>query len=284
MTEYKNLLVQMEQGITIVTINRPKSMNALNSSTLEEMKQLFAILAKDEATKIVIITGGGESAFVAGADILEMQKLNPMESRKFSILGQTVFNIIENLPQIVIAAVNGYALGGGCELAMACDIRIASTKAVFGQPEVSLGIIPGFGGTQRLAQLVGKGRAKEIICTTNMIKAEEAYRIGLVNAMVEPTELMAAAKVMANKIMPKAPVAVQLAKDAINRGFDMSLQAGLAYEAEVAVNWVPELGTVIANEEVIDGKSERGGYDVVRKPMRQWMLKITAYADRLLDD
>ncbi|NLU45189.1 MAG: crotonase [Acholeplasmataceae bacterium] len=232
MTEYKNLLVQMEQGITVVTINRPKSMNALNSSTLEEMKQLFAILAKDEATKIVIITGGGESAFVAGADIVEMQKLNPMESRKFSILGQTVFNTIENLPQIVIAAVNGYALGGGCELAMACDIRIASTKAVFGQPEVSLGIIPGFGGTQRLAQLVGKGRAKEIICTTNMIKAEDAYRIGLVNAMVEPTELMDAAKVMANKIMSKAPVAVQLAKDAINRGFDMNLQAGLAYEAD----------------------------------------------------
>ena len=232
MTEYKNLLVQMEQGITIVTINRPKSMNALNSSTLEEMKQLFDILAKDEVTKIVIITGGGESAFVAGADIVEMQKLNPMESRKFSILGQTVFNTIENLPQIVIAAVNGYALGGGCELAMACDIRIASTKAVFGQPEVSLGIIPGFGGTQRLAQLVGKGRAKEIICTTNMIKAEDAYRIGLVNAMVEPTELMDAAKVMANKIMSKAPVAVQLAKDAINRGFDMNLQAGLAYEAD----------------------------------------------------
>jgi len=232
MTEYKNLLVQTEQGITVVTINRPKSLNALNSATLDEMKQLFDILAKDEATKIVIITGGGESAFVAGADIVEMQKLNVIESRNFSRLGQAVFSAIENLPQIVIAAVNGYALGGGCELAMACDIRIASSKAVFGQPEVSLGIIPGFGGTQRLAQLVGKGRAKEIICTTNMLKVEEAYRIGLVNAMVEPNELMETAKVMANKIISKAPIAVQLAKDAINRGFDMSLQAGLAYEAD----------------------------------------------------
>ncbi len=232
MNEYKNLLVQTEQGITVVTINRPKSLNALNSATLDEMKQLFAILAKDELTKIVIITGGGESVFVAGADIVEMQKLNALESRNFSILGQAVFSAIENLPQIVIAAVNGYALGGGCELAMACDIRIASSKAVFGQPEVSLGIIPGFGGTQRLAQLVGKGRAKEIICTANMLKAEEAYRIGLVNAMVEPNELMNAVKVMANKIMSKAPIAVQLAKDAINHSSDMSLQAGLAYEAD----------------------------------------------------
>lgn len=232
MNEYKNLLVHAEKGITIIVINRPKFLNALNMATLNEMDQLFDIVAKDETTKIVVITGGGESAFVAGADITEMQKLNALEGRKFAQLGQKVFTKIENLPQIVIAAVNGYALGGGCELAMACDIRIASSKAIFGQPEVSLGIIPGFGGTQRLAQLVGKGRAKEIICTANMIEAVEAYRIGLVNAIVEPEELMTSAKVMANKIMSKAPIAVQLAKDAINRSFDMNLQSGLAYEAD----------------------------------------------------
>lgn len=231
MKEYKNLLVQSENGITTVTINRPKSMNALNSATLDEMQQLFSLLAADTATKIVVITGGGESAFVAGADIVEMQSLNALEGRSFSRLGQSVFDMIENLPQIVIAAVNGYALGGGCELAMACDIRIVSSKAVFGQPEVSLGIIPGFGGTQRLAQLVGKGRAKEIICTTNMLKAEEAYRIGLANAIVEPDELMPAVESMAKKIMSKAPVAVKLAKDSINHGVDMSLKEGLAYEA-----------------------------------------------------
>jgi enoyl-CoA hydratase len=193
---------------------------------------------------------------VAGADIVEMQRLNAMASRNFSRLGQTVFSKIENSPQIVIAAVNGYALGGGCELAMACDIRIASSKAVFGQPEVSLGIIPGFGGTQRLAQLIGKGRAKEIICTTNMIEAAEAYRIGLVNAIVAPNELMNSAKVMANKIMSKAPIAVQLAKDSINRSFDMSLQAGLAYEAD-------NFGICFATE---DQKEGMKAYLEKRKP------------------
>ena len=232
MFEYKNLLVHTEQGITVITINRSKFLNALNIATLEELDRLFDVLAKDDATKLVVITGGGEKAFVAGADITEMQHLNVLEGRNFAQLGHKVFTKIENLPKIVIAAVNGYALGGGCELAMACDIRIASDNAIFGQPEVSLGIIPGFGGTQRLAGLVGKGRATEIICTAKNIEAVEAYRIGLVNAVVAPKELMASVKAMANKILSKAPIAVQLAKDSLNRGIDMSLQSGLAYEAE----------------------------------------------------
>ena len=232
MFEYKNLLVHTEQGITVITINRSKFLNALNIATLEELDRLFDVLAKDDATKLVVITGGGEKAFVAGADITEMQHLNVLEGRNFAQLGHKVFNKIENLPKIVIAAVNGYALGGGCELAMACDIRIASDNAIFGQPEVSLGIIPGFGGTQRLARLVGKGRATEIICTAKNIEAVEAYRIGLVNAVVAPNELMVSVKAMANKILSKAPIAVQLAKDSLNRGIDMSLQSGLAYEAE----------------------------------------------------
>ena len=232
MFEYKNLLVHTEQGITVITINRSKFLNALNIATLEELDRLFDVLAKDDATKLVVITGGGEKAFVAGADITEMQHLNVLEGRNFAQLGHKVFAKIENLPKIVIAAVNGYALGGGCELAMACDIRIASDNAIFGQPEVSLGIIPGFGGTQRLARLVGKGRATEIICTAKNIEAVEAYRIGLVNAVVAPNELMASVKAMANKILSKAPIAVQLAKDSLNRGIDMSLQSGLAYEAE----------------------------------------------------
>ena len=232
MFEYKNLLVHTEDGIMFIAINRPKFLNALNIATLEELDRLFDVLAKDDATKIVVITGGGEKAFVAGADITEMQHLNVLEGRNFAQLGHKVFNKIENLPKIVIAAVNGYALGGGCELAMACDIRIASDNAIFGQPEVSLGIIPGFGGTQRLARIVGKGRAMEIICTAKNIEAVEAYRIGLVNAVVAPNELMASVKAMANKILSKAPIAVQLAKDSLNRGIDMSLQSGLAYEAE----------------------------------------------------
>lgn len=233
MSDYKNLLVEFADGITTVTINRPKALNALNSETLKELDAAFTKIAACPNTKAVIVTGSGEKSFVAGADIAEMQPLNAMEARAFADLGHKVFTAIENLPQIVIAAVNGYTLGGGCELAMACDIRIASEKAKFGQPEVSLGIVPGFGGTQRLARLVGKGRAKEIICTNAMLDAAEAYRIGLANKVVKPEELMATAKAMAQKVMAQAPLAVMLAKDAINRGLDMDLVSGQAYESQV---------------------------------------------------
>ena len=233
MNEYQNLLLEKDNGIGIITLNRPKALNALNAATIYEMDSLLDTIASDDSIKIVIVTGSGEKAFVAGADILEMKSMSAIEGRNWGKLAQGVFNKLENLPQPVIAAVNGYALGGGCELAMACDIRIASEKAKFGQPEVTLGIIPGFGGTQRLSRLVGKGRAKELLFTADMIDADEAYRIGLVNKVVAAEELMAATKTLAVKIMSRGPVAVQLCKAAVNEGLDMDLQSGIAYEGEV---------------------------------------------------
>ncbi|EAX47963.1 Enoyl-CoA hydratase/isomerase [Thermosinus carboxydivorans Nor1] len=233
MKEYQNLLYEFDGGIGIITINRPKALNALNGATMRELNELLDVIAQDPSVKVVIITGSGEKAFVAGADITEMQSMSAIEGRNWGKLGQAVFDKLENLPQPVIAAVNGFALGGGCELAMACDIRIASDKAKFGQPEVTLGITPGFAGTQRLPRLVGKGRAKELLFTGDMIDAAEAYRIGLVNKVVPPEELMAAAKAMAQKIMSRAPMAVQLCKAAVNEGMDMDLQSAVAYEAEV---------------------------------------------------
>jgi enoyl-CoA hydratase len=233
MSEFANLLFENQEGIGLVTLNRPKALNALNQATLEELDKLADEIAKDASIKVVILTGSGEKAFVAGADITEMQSKSAIEGRNFGKLGQAVFNKIENLPQPVIAAVNGFALGGGCELAMACDIRIASEKAKFGQPEVTLGITPGFAGTQRLARLVGKGRSKELLFTGDVIDANEAYRIGLVNKVVAADQLMAAAKALAEKIMSRAPVAVQLCKAAVNEGLDTDLETGVAYEAEV---------------------------------------------------
>nr|WP_092067580.1 short-chain-enoyl-CoA hydratase [Dendrosporobacter quercicolus]NSL46663.1 short-chain-enoyl-CoA hydratase [Dendrosporobacter quercicolus DSM 1736]SDL59398.1 enoyl-CoA hydratase [Dendrosporobacter quercicolus] len=233
MSTYENLLFESEDGIGIVTINRPKALNALNAATIHELDRMFDELAQNDAVKTVIITGGGEKSFVAGADITEMQKMSAVEGRNWAKLAQAVFSKIENLPKPVIAAVNGYALGGGCEISMACDIRIASEKAKFGQPEVSLGIPPGFGGTQRLARLVGKGRAKELLFTGDMIDAAEAYRIGLVNKVTVPAELLNTAKAMAQKIMSRAPVAVQVCKAAVNEGLDVDLKTGIAYEAEV---------------------------------------------------
>ena len=233
MSEYANLLFENEGGICVVTINRPKALNALNAATMYELDRMADELAKDDSVKVVIITGGGDKAFVAGADITEMQSKSAIEGRNWGKLGQAVFNKIENLPKPVIAAINGFALGGGCELAMACDIRLASEKAKFGQPEVSLGIPPGFAGTQRLARLVGKGRGKELLFTGDMIDAAEAYRIGLANKVVTVEELLPAAKAMAQKIMSRAPIAVQVCKSAVNEGLDVDLDSGVAYEAEV---------------------------------------------------
>ena len=231
--EFTNLLFENQNGVGIITLNRPKALNALNQATLEELNQIADRLAQDTSVKVIIITGSGEKAFVGGADIPQMQPMSAMESRNFAKFGQGVFNKIENLPQPVIAAINGYALGGGCELAMACDIRVASDKAKLGQPEVTLGITPGFAGTQRLARLVGKGRAKELLYTGDIIDANEAYRLGLVNKVVPAEELMPAVTALAQKILSRAPVAVQLCKAAVNEGLDTDLETGTAYEAEV---------------------------------------------------
>ena len=233
MSNYENILFEKENGIGTVTINRPKVLNALNAGTILELDRLFDEIARDDSIHAVIVTGSGEKAFVAGADIAQMAPMSAIEGRNWGKLAQAVFNKLENLPQPVIAAVNGFALGGGCELAMACDIRIASEKAKFGQPEVTLGIIPGFAGTQRLPRLVGKGRAKELLFSGGMIDAAEAHRIGLANKVVAPEELIAAARDMAGIIMSRGPVAVRLCKAAVNEGLDMDLESGMAYEAEV---------------------------------------------------
>lgn len=231
--ELTNVTLEKEGNVAVVTINRPKALNALNSDTLKDIDTVIDVLEKDDEVLAVIVTGSGEKAFVAGADITEMKDLNTIEGRKFGILGNKVFRRLENLDKPVIAAVNGFALGGGCELSMACDIRIASQKAKFGQPEVGLGITPGFGGTQRLARLVGLGMAKELIYTAKIINAEEAYRIGLVNKVVEPEKLMEEAKTLAHTIAAQAPVAVKLCKTAINRGMQCDIDTALMYESEV---------------------------------------------------
>jgi enoyl-CoA hydratase len=244
--EYSTLLYSVDNGIAVITIDRPKALNALNGAVMTDLSDLLPKIAVDSAIKVVIITGSGEKSFVAGADITEMQKMSAIEGRIWGKLGQEVFDKVEKLPQPVIAAVNGFALGGGCELSMACDIRIAAENALFGQPEVGLGITPGFGGTQRLSRLVGKGIAKELIFTASNIDAQEAYRIGLVNKVVPLAELMATAQKMAKKIMSKGSIAVQLSKAAINEGMNVDLDSGVAYEAEV-------FGLCFATEDQTEG-------------------------------
>lgn len=228
----KNIAFEKEGKIALVTINRPKALNALNTETLAELDNVITELEKDSEILAVVITGAGKS-FVAGADISEMKDMSVIEGREFGILGNKVFRRLESLGKPVIAALNGFTLGGGCELALACDIRIASTKAKFGQPETGLGITPGFGGTQRLARTVGIGAAKELIYTAKIINANEAYRIGLVNSVFEPEVLIDEAKSLANTIANNAPVAVKFCKVAINRGIQTDIDTAVAYESEV---------------------------------------------------
>ena len=228
MTDYNFLKVERHDAVTVLKISAPKSLNALNSTILKELGDFVANI--DPATRVLVITGDGEKSFVAGADISEMANLNQGEGYKFGDLGEGVFRAIETLPIPVIAAVNGFALGGGCELAMACDIRIASVKAKFGQPEVGLGIIPGFSGTYRLPKLIGQGYAKEMIYTGKVIRADEALRVGLVNAIYEPEELMDKALEMAQAIATKAPLAVQKAKQSINEGYDLNADQAIELE------------------------------------------------------
>ena len=228
-----NLLLEVENGIALLTINRPKALNALNSETLAELNTCLAELENNDDVKVVILTGSGEKSFVAGADISEMVNATPAEGRKMGLLAREAFGRLENMPQVTIAAVNGFALGGGCEISMACDIRVASENAKFAQPECGLGILPGFGGTQRLPRLVGKGRAKELIFTCDMISADEAFRMGLANHVVPQAELIDYCKAMAGRIMKNGPLAVALAKQAINTGSDTDLDSGLKLEANL---------------------------------------------------
>lgn len=220
---------EQEGFIGIVTINRPKALNALNSKVLEELEETFNQVDL-EATRALIITGAGTKSFVAGADIAEMSTLTKAEGEAFGKKGNDVFRKIETFPIPVIGAINGFALGGGCEISMSCDIRICSENAVFGQPEVGLGITPGFGGTQRLARIIGVGKAKEMIYSAKNIKADEAYRIGLVNDVYPQEELMEMAKKLANKIAKNAPIAVRACKAAINEGLDVDMDKAIVVE------------------------------------------------------
>jgi len=227
--EYKDILFEKQNNICTVTINRPQALNALTSNVIEELNDALDEIIKDKEIFITIITGQGK-AFVAGADIVEMKDKTPIEAGIFAELGSGVFRKIELMEKPVIAAVNGFALGGGCELAMACDIRIASEKAKFGQPETSLGIIPGFSGTQRLSRLVGIGKAKELIFTAKVINAEEAEKIGLVNSIVKPEELMDKTLELAGQILSKGQLAVRYAKTSINRGNETDIETGMLIE------------------------------------------------------
>jgi enoyl-CoA hydratase len=227
----KNLLVEIKDKIAIIKFNRPSVLNALNQETLLELETTLDELAINSKVRVIILTGEGK-AFVAGADISQMSKFNPEEAREFARLGHRVLSKLENLDKPVIAAINGYALGGGCEVALACDLRIMAENAKIGQPEVNLGIIPGFGGTQRLARLCGAGVAKELIYTGEMIDAQEAYRLGLVNRVVPAEKLMETAHAIAQKILEKGPLAIRLTKTVINRGLDSPLETAKELEIE----------------------------------------------------
>lgn len=227
--DYKNIDVKIEDYVAVVTISREKALNALNAELISELHNFFSSNWLKREFSCVVITGAGK-AFIAGADIKELSVLDVPGAGRTSEIGQYLMKTIENFPCPVIAAVNGFALGGGCELAMACDIRLASEKAKLGQPEISLGIIPGYGGTQRLARLVGRGTAKKLIFTGDMISAQEALRIGLVDEVHAPEELMDKAMELAGKIAAKSAPSVELAKDLINRGLDVNLSAGVAFE------------------------------------------------------
>ncbi len=229
----ENLLYDIREGIAWITFNRPKVLNALNNQTIEELGEIVGDLATNSQVKGAILTGAGEKAFVAGADINELASMDPLAGKDFAKKGQAVTLALENLSKPVLAAVNGYALGGGCEISLACNMRIASEKAVFGQPEVNLGIIPGYGGTQRLPRLIGKGPALEILLTGRMVSADEALRLGLVNKVVPAEKLYEEAEKLMKTILSKGPLAVKYVLDSVNNGLQMSLVEALDYEASL---------------------------------------------------
>ena len=227
----QNLLLERDGAIAIVTVNRPKVLNALNIETLGELRRTMTALGDDSGIRCIILTGSGEKAFVAGADINELAAQSPIAGRHHARLGQSVFDTIETLGKPVIAAINGYALGGGCELAMACTIRLAADSARLGQPEINLGMIPGYGGTQRLARIAGTGRALELLLTGDQVSAAEAHVLGLVNRVVPAAELMAEARKLAAAIAAKAPLAVRYMLEAVHRGINLPLAEALSLEA-----------------------------------------------------
>lgn len=230
--EFTDLLFAVEGGVATITINRPKALNALNSAVMGEINAAITQCKKDDAIKAVIITGAGEKSFVAGADISQMATLRPQQAMAFMEFGIETFRMIETLPKPVIAAVNGFALGGGTELAMSCDFRFASENARFGQPEILIGLIPGWGGTQRLARLIGMGRAKELIMGGDQVNAQRAYEIGLVNKVFPLDQLLPEAKKFAAKLAGLPGFALKMAKDAINFGYDLSLDNAMRLETE----------------------------------------------------
>ena len=243
---YENLIYEKRDGIAFITFNRPKVLNALNRQTVEELGQALTDARDDAAVRVLILTGAGERSFVAGADIGELARQTPVNGQEFSLYGQGVVHLLETMGKPSICAINGFALGGGCELALASTIRIASKTAQLGQPEVKLGIIPGYGGTQRLARLCGKGVALELCLSGEMITAEEAQRIGLVNHVYEPAELLSAAEALAKKIISNAPLAVKYTMEAIERGFEMPQEEGLFLEASL-------FGLACATEDMREG-------------------------------
>jgi enoyl-CoA hydratase len=245
--ELKNIIIEKNEGIGTIKINNPKQLNALNPTVMSELDYAFNQFKNDIEIDVIVLTGEGK-AFVAGADITFMKDLNADQGKKWGEDSAKIFRNIELMNKPVIAAVNGFALGGGCELSMACDIRIASTKAKFGQPEVGLGITPGFSGTQRLARIVGTGIAKEMIYTAKHIDAQEAYRIGLVNKVAEPEQLMEETYALAKKIQSNSKLAVRYAKEAINRGIETDIETGIAYEANI-------FGLCFATEDQKEGMS-----------------------------
>src|SRR5689334_10953230 len=231
MPDYENILIEKKNSIAYVTVNRPKVLNALNMATMEDLRRAFHDIKQDSAIRVVVMSGSGEKAFIAGADIGELAKNDAVAAKEYTHRGQSVLNLIENLGKPVIACINGFALGGGCEIAMACTMRLASENAKLGQPEVKLGIIPGYGGTQRLPRLVGKGIAMQLVLTGEMITAQEAHRIGLVNEVVAAAELIPRAEAIAAKIIANAPLAVQYTMEAVNKGMETPLAEGLYVEA-----------------------------------------------------
>ena len=243
---FDNLLIDRDAAVAIVTINRPKVLNALNAPTLDELRRAALDLKHDESVRVVILTGAGEKSFIAGADINELAVQTPTGGREHGLRGQHVFDLIENMGKPVIAAINGYALGGGCELAMACTIRIAADSARLGQPEINLGIIPGYAGTQRLARLVGKGKAMELILTGAQITAAEAERIGLVNRVVPAAQLMTEARRLAADLAKNAPIAMRYIIHAINKGLEMPFAEACVFEATL-------FGLVASTEDMREG-------------------------------